>query len=240
MNSILGKIALVTGAGSGIGKAVSLKLAKEGVKVILLGRNIDKLNSVKKEITSFGGTSEIFPCDLLDDSLIFDVIDKAHNIFGGLDILINNAGMTLNCPLESTDIKDYDKIMAINSRAPYILSKNALKYLRNSNHAVIVNVASVVAHQGYPNQSAYTASKHALLGWTKSLANEVYKDGIRVHAISPGGVYTDMVAISRPDLSPEGMITASDVAESILFLIKNRTNAVIDEIQIHRSNKAPF
>ena len=240
MNSLLNKVALVTGAGSGIGKAISLSLAREGVKVILLGRNKDKLVATKNEILSNDGVAEILVCDLTNDSLVFNAVDNAYSIFNGLDILVNNAGMTLNCPFESTNIKDYDKIMALNSRAPFILSQSAIKYLKNSNHAVIVNIASVVAHQGYPNQSAYSASKHALLGWTKSLAGEVYKDGIRVHAVSPGGVYTDMVAISRPDLSKDGMIMPSDVADSVLFLIKNRSNAVIDEIQIHRSNKAPF
>ena len=89
-------------------------------------------------------------------------------------------------------------------------------------------------------QSVYTASKHALLGFTKSLAQEVFEDGIRVHAISPGGVYTDMIKISRPDLTGEGMIMPEDIAETVMFLIKNRTNAVIDEILLHRVNKTPF
>ena len=103
-----------------------------------------------------------------------------------------------------------------------------------------MNIASVVGHKGYPLQRAYAASKHALIGLSKSLANEVYTDGIRVHILAPGAVYTDMVRISRPDLSPEGMILAEDVAEAAAFLIEHRTNAVIDEIQIHRAGKAPF
>ena len=98
----------------------------------------------------------------------------------------------------------------------------------------------MVGHAGYPNQSAYTASKHALLGLTKSLAAEVYGDGVRVHAICPGGVYTDMVKISRPDLTPEGMILPQDIAEIIWFFLYNRGNAVVDEIQVHRVNKQPF
>ena len=101
-------------------------------------------------------------------------------------------------------------------------------------------VRRIVAHSGYPYQSAYTASKHALLGLTKSLANEVYKDGIRVHAISPGGVYTDMVKISRPDLTGEGMISPKEIADIVEFLLKNRGNAVIDEIIVHRIGKEPF
>ena len=98
----------------------------------------------------------------------------------------------------------------------------------------------MVAHNGYPLQSAYTASKHALLGFSKSIAAELYNQGIRVHVISPGGVYTDMIKTARPDLTGEDMIMPEDIAETVLFLLKNRTNAVIDEIRLHRAAKEPF
>ena len=130
--------------------------------------------------------------------------------------------------------------MAINTKVPYFLTQFALPYLRLSAAATVINIASVVAHAGYPQQSVYTASKHALLGMTKSIANELYKKNIRVHAISPGGVYTDMVKISRPDLSPEGMILPEDIAEIVHFFLSHRTNAVIDEICVHRLGKEPF
>ena len=98
----------------------------------------------------------------------------------------------------------------------------------------------MVGHAGYPLQSAYAASKHAILGFSKSLASEVYKDGVRVHVICPGGVYTDMVKVARPDLTGEGMISAEEIAEIIRFLLTCRGNAVIDEIKVHRVNKEPF
>ena len=118
--------------------------------------------------------------------------------------------------------------------------REALPHLKKSQTAAIVNICSVVSHSGYPMQSIYSASKHALLGMTKSLAREYFKEGIRVHAISPGGVYTDMVKLSRPDLSPEGMITPGEIADIIEFLLVNRGNAVIDEILVHRVGKEPF
>ena len=130
--------------------------------------------------------------------------------------------------------------MAINVRTPYALIKTALPTLKKSDRASIINVASVVAHAGYPNQSAYCASKHALIGFTKSLAQEVYKDGVRVHVISPGGVYTDMIKITRPDLTGEGMIMPEDIADIVEFFLKNRNNAVVDEILVHRLGKEPF
>lgn len=239
--SLEGRVAFITGAGGGIGSAVALALAKEGCKVVLFGgKSIEKLNKTAQTITDIGGKVEVFSGDLTDESCINDLFCSAIKKVGKIDILINNAGMALNSAFEDTDVSLFDKIMNINVRVPYMLTQLALPHLKKSDRASIINVASVVAHAGYAMQSAYVASKHALLGFTKSLAAEVFDKGIRVHAISPGGVYTDMVKVSRPDLTPDGMTTPEEVAEVIMFLIKHRGNAVIDEILIHRTGKTPF
>ena len=130
--------------------------------------------------------------------------------------------------------------MDINVKTPFFLTQKVIPFLKKSDYGTIINIASVVSHAGYPLQSVYTASKHTMLGFTKSLAREYYKENIRVHAICPGGVYTDMVKISRPDLSPEGMIMPEEIAEIVHFFLANRGNAVIDEILVHRLNKEPF
>lgn len=235
------RIALITGAGGGIGRAISLALAKEGATVVLFGgNNIEKLNATAQEILKIGGTVIIESGNLTDDSVLDSAFDKVIKKIGGVDILINNAGLALNCEFEKTEVEIFDKIMNVNARLPFILTKKALPYLKKSDRASIINIASVVAHTGYAMQSAYTASKHALLGLTKSLAAEVYSDGIRVHAISPGGVYTDMIKVSRPDLTSEGMIMPEDISDIVMFLLKNRGNAVVDEILVHRVNKQPF
>ena len=109
-----------------------------------------------------------------------------------------------------------------------------------SDHAAIVNISSSLGHKGYAGQSAYAASKHALRGMSKAIANELYTEGIRVHTVCPDGVYTDMLSVARPDLTSEGMIMPDDVAETILFLLQYRTNAVIDEINIRREGKPPY
>lgn len=239
--SISNKIAVITGGGGGIGRATAISLAKEKTNIVLFGgNNLEKLNKTKEEVLSFGVKCYTFPCDLTDDSALNLTFDKMINEIGGFDILINNAGMTFSGKVESTPISTFDKVMNINARVPFILCQKAIPHLKKSTCASIINIASVVAHAGYPLQSVYTASKHALLGFTKSLAQEVYKDGIRVHAISPGGVFTDMVKISRPDLTRDNMIMPEDIADIVLFLIKNRGNAVIDEILVHRVNKEPF
>lgn len=236
-----GRTALITGAGGGIGKAIAMRLADMGVNLILFGgNNLEKLDAVANSAREKGVIVEIFPGDLTDAQFIIDGFNAVMQKFTAIDILINNAGVAYNADFDKTSVETFDKIMGVNARAPYILTQQALPILRKSDRASIINIASVVAHAGYPFQSAYAASKHALLGFTKSLAAEVYKEGIRVHAISPGGVYTDMVKISRPDLTGEGMISPEEIADIVEFLLKNRGNAVIDEILVHRLGKEPF
>ena len=236
-----GLTVLITGASGGIGRAICRALAKEGVNLVLFGgTNAQKLQDFAATLKAEFTNIEIadYPCDLTDDGAVITAFKKAAK--NGVDILINNAGLAFGASVEDTDMKTFDRIMALNFRAPVLITKEALPYLKKSKRASIINIASVVAHNGYPLQSAYTASKHALLGFTKSLAAELYSQDIRVHVISPGGVYTDMIKITRPDLTGEKMIMPEDVAEAVLFLLKNRTNAVIDEISLHRAGKQPF
>ncbi len=235
-----GKVALVTGGGTGIGRAIAQRLAADGISLALCGRDAARLEAVKADAERLGVEAWVLQGDLTDDTFLFSCIEQTAAHFGGLDILINNAGMALNCRLEDTQTEQFDRIMRLNVRAPYFLCRDALTWLKKSTHATVINISSVVGHKGYVQQSAYAASKHAVIGFTKSLANEVYKDGIRVHVISPGGVYTDMVAIARPDLESDGMIMPEDIAEIAAFLIENRGNAVIDEICVHRVGKEPF
>ena len=230
-----GKTALVTGGGGGIGREIAAQLKAAGANVAICGRNVEKLEAAAHAI----GGALTLPGDLLDDTYVQSCVDRTVETFGGLDILINNAGVALSKPFAETTIEDFDRVMATNVRAPFILIRSALPQLRKARGRVI-NIASVVAHKGYPLQSAYAASKHALLGLSKSLANELYEDGVRVHVISPGGVYTDMAKVARPDLSPDGLISAAEVADAVMFLLSLDKNAVIDEICLHRQGKAPF
>lgn len=234
--------AIITGAGGGIGREIAKALAKKGVRLILLGgKNTAKLSETEAAVKSVARVRvKSYPADITDGAALNTALNKAVKDFGGVDILINNAGVAYSAPFEETPEDVFDNIVNVNFRAPVNLTRLALPYLRKSKRASIINVTSVVAHNGYPLQSAYTASKHALLGFTKSLAAELYKDGIRVHSVAPGGVWTDMIKIARPDLTGEGMIQPTDVANAVLFLLENRTDAVIDEISLHRSGKQPF
>lgn len=240
METLKGKIALITGASGGIGSCIARRFAQDGISLALLGRSKEKLAATAASIREYGVETLLLPGDLLDDAYLEDCFAAVKERFGGLDILVNNAGMALSRSFEETTMAEFDRIMALNARVPYLACHLALPLLRCSECASILNIASVVAHKGYPLQSAYAASKHALAGFTKSLASEVYREDIRVHLISPGGVFTDMVRIARPDLTGEDMILPEDIAEIAAFFIEHRTNAVIDEICVHRSGKEPF
>lgn len=236
-----GKTAVITGATGGIGSCICRKLAEYGMNLVIVGRNEMKLKETSVAVETYGGCALEMSGDITDSAFLDNVLTEAKARFERIDVIVNCAGVAQRDRFEDVSEEKYDTIMDINVRAPYFLCQKSLPYLRESDCATIINIASVVAHKGYPLQSVYAASKHALLGWSKSLANEVFDEDIRVHVITPGGVYTDMVALSRPDLSSEGMPVPEDVADMVGFLLEMRkTNAVIDEMAFHRKNKEPF
>lgn len=236
-----GKTAIVTGASGGIGSAVCEKLASLQMNQVITGRKTDVLEKLSAKARGLG--AEVMACagDVTDSAFRKSLVQNAVERFGSLDVVINCAGIAQNQHFEEVTEEDYDRIMNLNAKAPYFLCQAALPELRKSSCATIINITSVVAHKGYPFQSAYAASKHALAGFSKSLANEVYKENIRVHLISPGGVYTPMVALARPDLTPDMVSLPEDIANIAAFYLEMRdANAIVDEIQVHRSGKEPF
>lgn len=237
---LLGKVLVLTGAGGGIGRAVAEKLAGHGMKTVLLGGRNEKKLGETRALVEKHAPCLVLPGNLADPDFIASGVAEAVRAFGGVDVLVNNAGAAQSTPFEEVSLAEFDRLMAVNVRAPFCLTQACLPHLRRSAEPSIVNICSVVAHAGYPLQSIYSASKHALLGMTKSLAREYYKENIRVHAVCPGGVYTDMVRLSRPDLGPEGMIQPEEIADIVEFLLLRRGSAVIDEILVHRVNKEPF
>lgn len=233
-----GRIALVTGAGGGIGRALVRRLHALGYTLALVGRSEEKLRAAAQDC---GGDTLLIAGDLADADFVQSVVGKAVSHFGRLDLLVNNAGVVFVQNMEDTSYERLDAMMRTNVYAPYILCRDAVAPLRKSDCAAIVNIGSVVSHKGYATQSAYAAAKHALLGMSKALAAEVYRDGIRVHMISPGAVNTEMArAISRPDIDMDALISTEDIADTMEFLLTHRSNAVIDEIEIHRVGKQPF
>ena len=235
-----GKVALITGAGGGIGRALTQRLSAMGFRLALLGRSLDKLRAAAEAAGQREGAL-LMTGDLTDPAFLQCVIGRVVKNFGGLDVLVNNAGICFVKDMEKTGYDEFDAMMRTNVYAPYLLCRDAIAPLRRSDCATILNIGSVVSHKGYPTQSAYATAKHALLGMTKALAAEVYRDGIRVHIICPGAVNTDMArTVSRPDIDMNALIGVEDIADVAEFLLTHRGNAVIDEVQLHRIGKQPF
>ena len=238
--SLQGQVALVTGASRGIGKAVALALAAEGAKVVLMARSQAALAQVRQEISSKGGEAHVFVGDVSQPEAAQGAVVEAVQCYGGLDILVNCAGIGVFAPLVETDPADWDRVMAVNARGPFLMCRAAVPVMAERGQGCIVNIASVVGVKGYVNQGAYTASKHALMGMTKVLAQEVQPLGIRVHVVCPGGVDTDLVAQARPDLDRSVLMQPEEIAEIVLFLIRQKGRAIIDQVNVRRRSSAPW
>ena len=235
-----GKVAIVTGAGRGIGRAISVALASEAATVVLASRSIDKLRETAEQVRIAGGKPEIVVTELTEEQSIKNLIRVTREKFGRLDILVNNAGVTHSAKIEDTSTQDWESCFRVNARAPYILCREALGLLRKSSKSYIINISSIVGVKGYPLQSAYTSSKHALRGLTISLAEELKDTNIRVHLLCPGGVDTDMVGDVRPDIPKQDLIKPEEIAELVLYLVTHKGNAVIDELHIRRAASTPW
>lgn len=234
------RVAIVTGASRGIGRAISIALAQEVATVVLAARSVAKLSETADKVTEAGGKAHVVATELTDEQSIKSLVKETSREFGRLDILVNNAGITHLATLEETATEDWERCMWVNARAPFILCREALGLLRKSPAAYIINIASVVGVKGYPLQSAYTSSKHALRGMTISLSDELRNSNIRVHLLCPGGVDTDMVGRVRPDIRKDELMKPEEIAELVLYLVTHKGNAVIDELHIRRATSAPW
>lgn len=240
-DALAGRRVLITGASRGIGRAIAGALAEAGASVVLSARAGQALDQAVAKLRAAGGDAHAVPADLSDGDQTSSLIERAVTQLGGLDVLINNAGLGRYGTIEQFSLADWDAVMQINLRAPFILCQAAIPHLRASSQGTILNIASVVAHKGYVNQGAYSASKHGLLGLTKVLAAELRADGIRVQALCPGAVATEMVTQARPDLDPAALIRPEEIADWVLFLLTRRNaQAVIDDVHLRRATGEPW
>jgi 3-oxoacyl-[acyl-carrier protein] reductase len=234
------KVALITGGSRGIGKAIAHRLATLGFDVAVVGRDIEKLRETVSGIEAKGQRGEAILADLEEESAPQSIVEQCISRFGQLDVLVNNAGITLSGSFTEVTPTEWDRIFRINAKAPFFLCKEALPYLKQSEKPVIINIGSVVGFKGYAQQSAYSSSKHALTGFTKVLAKEVQPFGIRVHLISPGGVGTEMVSKVRPDINIDELISPEEIAELAGFLVTCEGKGIIDHLYIRRYSGLAF
>jgi NAD(P)-dependent dehydrogenase (short-subunit alcohol dehydrogenase family) len=234
------KVALVTGGGRGIGRAIGKALGAAGARVVVTARTQAAIDGVAQEIVDAGGAAAAMAMDLADESSVRPVFAAVRERFGRLDVLVNNAGIGLYGPVKDVPLEDLDRMVGVNLRGTFLCCQEAMRIMAPQKSGYIINISSVVGFKGYPKQAGYTATKHAVMGLTKSLAVEAQEHGIRTSAILPGGVDTAMVREARPDLDPAILLQPEDVAQAVLYLLSLSDRAAVDEIYIRRRTSQPF
>ena len=229
---------LITGASRGICLAIAKRLSLEGAVLCLGASSPDSFNEIKSEFNN--DRTFYVNGNLLKKKPPINMVREAADLMGGIDVVINNAGMAFAKPVEETSADDWDKVMKLNARAPFLICRESVRYLKDSDCPSIINISSVVGVKGYENQAAYSASKHALMGFTSAMAKEYQKYGVRVHTIAPGGVATEMVLGTRPDLDASVLIEPEEIADLVWYILTRRGNAVIDEYNIRRDANIPY
>ena len=222
--SLKNKTAIVTGASRGIGLAIARALAREGVRLGLLSRSKP----------SVGG--EFVTCDLSDLDKIPGAVRQLVDRLGTVDFLINNAGIFLEKPVPEIQLADWERSLRVNVTAPFLITREVLLQMIARREGRIINIASTASSQGYLHQSAYCASKHALLGFARAMAMEVRPHGIHVYNLCPGGVDTDFIkgTYLGERLKGQPMINPEDIAEIVIFLLQQPENVDLSELTIRR------
>jgi 3-oxoacyl-[acyl-carrier protein] reductase len=237
---LTGRVALVTGAGRGIGRSISLALAHAGARLFLTSRTAGQLEDTAREIRGQNHEAEYLPADVSSEAGVDAVFRELGKRFGRLDILVNNAGLGMSGAVADFPVAGLDALMSVNVRGVFLCCQKAMQIMVPARQGYIVNISSVVGFKGYANQAAYAASKHAVMGLTKALAVEAQAHGIRVSAVLPGAVDTGLMDALRPDLDKALLMKPEDVADAVLFLLSLSDSAAVDEIYIRRRTSAPF
>ncbi|MDP6633363.1 MAG: SDR family oxidoreductase [Phycisphaerae bacterium] len=235
-----GKIAVVTGAGRGIGKVIAHTLAANGACVVAAARTSEEINSLADEITGSGGRALAVRTDITDEASVEELFGMIDDKCGPVDVLINNAGMGVFAHIVDCSSEDFDRVLAVNTRGAFLCSREAFKRMIPQKSGYIINISSVLGIRAYVNQGAYTAAKHGVMGLTKALALEGQPHGIRVSAVLPGGVNTELIRQSRPDLDVSVLLEPEDIAQAVTYLLSLSEKAAIDQIYIRRRNSSPF
>jgi len=237
MNDLRNKKALITGAGKGIGKAIAIALAKEGVNVILLARTQADIDEVAKEINSLGVKSLAITADVADINSVNTAVEKALTEFKSIDILINNAGIATFGNFLELEPSVWERIIQVNLMGTYYVTRAILPNMIERKTGDIINISSTAGLNGNALTSAYSASKFAVLGLTDSLAQEVRKHNIRVTALTPSTVATDLaIELKLTDGNPEKVMQSEDVAELIIAQLKLNKRVFIKSSSIWSTN----
>ncbi len=229
--------ALVTGATEGIGRAIAFALAGAGYRVGVCARTGSKVTALVDELRATGATASGRAADVADPEGVAALVRQVEHDLGPVDVLVNNAGVARIRPIAELSLEDWDTTMATNVRGIFIMTQAVLAGMRTRRHGAIVNIASLAGRNGLAGGVAYTASKHAVLGFAKSLLMDVRKDDIRVISICPGSVETALLrgaptlhGTNRKILFPE------DVADLVLASLALPARALVSELDLRPTN----
>ena len=228
------KVAIITGGTRGIGFETVKLFLKNKAKVILFGSKEESVNNAINKLKELGLNAEGYYPNLNDIDEITEVIEKIYNEYGHIDILINNAGISANKKIENTTYEEFENIIDLNVNAVFNMAKTVVPYMKKQNNGVILNTSSMVSIYGQPSGVGYPTSKFAINGLTKSLARELGEFNIRVNAVAPGIINTDMVSNLPKEMIepliktiPLGRIgEAKDIANAFLFLASDMANYI--------------
>ncbi|MBQ3444061.1 MAG: 3-oxoacyl-[Selenomonadaceae bacterium] len=238
-SKLSGKVAFVTGASRGIGRAIALRLAKDGAKVALnFSSNVSKAEEVKAQIEAAGGEAMLVQGDVAKFEVVTELIKRVVDVWGRLDILINNAGITRDNLLIKMTEDDFDRVISTNLKGVFNCTKAVTRLMMKQRGGRIVNMSSVVGLKGNISQANYAAAKAGIIGFTKSAARELASRGVTVNAVAPGFINTDMTAVLSEKVKevmmqeiPAGrMGTPEDVANAVAFLVSDEAAYITGQV----------
>jgi 3-oxoacyl-[acyl-carrier protein] reductase len=229
--------ALVTGATEGIGRATAYALGRAGYRVGVVARTEAKVRQLVEHLKEEGIEAAGATADVGQPDQISPAVDQLTRALGEMQVLVNNAGVLIAKPFEELTLQDWDVTMATNVRSLYLMTRAVLPAMRRRKSGTIVNVASLAGRSGFVGGTAYTASKHAVLGFSRSLMLETRKENIRVITVCPGSVDTGMMRDqSMLKSDPARILKPEDVAEVIVETIKLPTRALVSELDVRPTN----
>ncbi|MCF6094408.1 SDR family NAD(P)-dependent oxidoreductase [Microaerobacter geothermalis] len=227
------KVAIVTGASKGIGKAIAEALAKRAVDVVLVARNGEELKRVAADIESLGREAVPVVADVTVEEDVHRVVENTLTHFGKIDILVNNAGIGFFKSVKETSLEEWKRLIDTNLTGTFLFSKAVIGPMAERGQGYIVNISSDIGKWTIPNAAAYCASKYGIQGFSGALAKEVRKLGIRVGVINPGATDT-YFNHSKPGVpEKENWLKPEDVADAVVYMVSAPRHAVVDEIMIH-------
>jgi NAD(P)-dependent dehydrogenase (short-subunit alcohol dehydrogenase family) len=234
-----GQSAIVTGAGTGIGRGIALALGAASVKVVLNGRRQEPLEEAATEIRKQGGEALVVAGDVSQEDKVIRVVNTAVETFGGVDILVNNAGVGRSGFLHKLPVAVWDEVMNINLRGPFLLARYTLPLMRERRQGHIINISSESGMEYYQEDSAYGVSKHALNALGEYIQRENQELGIRVDTICPGMVVTPMTEGS-PGLNNDKCLFPEDIADLVMWLLSRRPNVKIGRPVLIQTMENPW